>query len=202
MNAASTVIPLFPLNTVLYTGGRLPLRIFETRYVDMVREALRGDTGFGVVLLREGAEAGGSVTFHRVGTYARIVGFDQLRDGFLGITAQGERPFRVIEHHVAADALNRARIEWLDEPAALPLDAVDEPYADLLRHVLSQVGPLYPDEAQNFADAGWVVGRLLELLPLPLLDKQVCLEENSLERRLEYLRSRVKVARDTGPPVN
>ncbi len=89
-------IPLFPLGTVLFPGGPLPLRIFETRYVDLVSRCLRDGSGFGAVLIREGMEAGGPALTYDVGTYARIVDFSQQPDGLLGIRATGERRFRIL----------------------------------------------------------------------------------------------------------
>ena len=91
-------IPLFPLSTVLFPGGPLPLRIFEARYIDLVRRCMREESGFGVVLLTDGPEAGdGPTATSDVGTYARIVDFSQQPDGLLGIQAAGERRFRILE---------------------------------------------------------------------------------------------------------
>ena len=84
-------IPLFPLGTVLFPGGPLPLRIFETRYIDLVRRCLRDGSGFGVVLIREGVEAGGPAPTFDVGTYARIADSSQRPDALLGIRAAGDR---------------------------------------------------------------------------------------------------------------
>ena len=79
------VIPLFPLHTVLFPGGLLPLKIFEARYIDMVSECLRNDSGFGVCLIRQGHEVGQAAITRSVGTYARIMDFQQYPDGLLGI---------------------------------------------------------------------------------------------------------------------
>src|SRR6185503_20499344 len=87
---SSAEIPLFPLNTVLFPGGPLPLRIFEPRYVDMVRYCMRERAPFGVVLIRAGTEVGQVTSAADVGTSARIVDFFQLPDGLLGITCVGE----------------------------------------------------------------------------------------------------------------
>ena len=84
-------LPLFPLNTVLFPGGPLSLRIFEPRYLDMVRRCLKERGGFGVVLILEGLEAGVVGRVADTGTSARIVDFDTLPDGLLGIVCVGER---------------------------------------------------------------------------------------------------------------
>src|SRR6516165_3033400 len=91
-----TTIPLFPLNTVLFPGGPLPLRIFETRYLDMVRHCMRERCPFGVVLIRAGAEVGAVAETTAIGTTARIVDFNSMPDGLLGISCIGERKFRVL----------------------------------------------------------------------------------------------------------
>src|SRR5512139_3168148 len=139
----SEEIPLFPLNTVLFPGGPLPLRIFEARYLDLVKRCLREDSGFGVVLIREGVEAGGPAQTYDVGTYARIVDFSQQPDGLLGIRAQGERRFRIVERRRARDGLNLADVEWLP---ADPSVALPEEFAEIgpaIDAALTQVGEPY-----------------------------------------------------------
>ena len=90
-------IPLFPLGTVLFPGGPLPLRIFEARYIDLVRRCMREGSGFGVVLILDGTEAGDTpAQICDVGTYARIVDFSGEPGGLLGIEARGERRFRIL----------------------------------------------------------------------------------------------------------
>ncbi|MEY4931776.1 MAG: hypothetical protein RLZZ403_96 [Pseudomonadota bacterium] len=193
-------IPLFPLNTVLFPGGRLSLRIFEARYVDMVRRCMRESTGFGVVLIREGVEAGGPAQTFAVGTLARIIDFDQLDQGLLGITAVGERRFHVVGREVQKDGLNTGTVEWLtDRDAVAPLPDFT-PYAHLLEHLLPELGDLYAGVTPQFDDAAWVVARLLEILPLPLADKQLCLELDDPAKRLDLLRSIVKITARPADP--
>lgn len=184
----SEEIPLFPLNTVLFPGGPLPLRIFEARYLDLVKRCLREDSGFGVVLIREGVEAGGPAQTFDVGTYARIVDFSQQPDGLLGIRALGQARFRILERRRASDGLNFADVEWLapDLPQPLP-----EEFAELgpaLDSALTQIGEPYLDIERRPGDAAWVAGRLAEILPLPTVHKQHCLELEDPVERLRYLR--------------
>jgi hypothetical protein len=181
-------IPLFPLGTVLFPGGPLPLRIFETRYIDLVSRCLRDGSGFGVVLIREGAEAGGPALTFDVGTYARIVDFSRQDDGLLGIRALGERRFRILERRRARDGLNLADVEWLPEDPAVPLP---EEFADLapaLEAVLDQVGEPYASLERRLDDAAWVAGRLAEIIPIPPGHKQHCLELDDPVERLRFLR--------------
>ena len=104
-------LPLFPLNTVLFPRGPLPLRIFETRYVDMVKRCMREGVCFGVVLVQGGSEVGQAPGYADIGTSARIIDFNLLQDGLLGITCRGERRFRVLRRWREADGLNMGDVE-------------------------------------------------------------------------------------------
>jgi len=181
-------IPLFPLGTVLFPGGPLPLRIFEARYIDLVRRCLRDDTGFGVVLIREGVEAGGPAETFDVGTYARIVDFSQQPDGLLGIRAAGERRFRILTRRRARDGLNVADVEWLPDDPNLPLPEELAELAPALDSILAQVGEPYASLERRPDDAAWVAGRLAEILPIPPGHKQHCLELDDPTERLRFLR--------------
>ena len=193
-------IPLFPLGTVLFPDGPLPLRIFEARYIDLVRRCMRENSGFGVVLLTEGAEAGdGPTATSDVGTYARIVDFSGQPDGLLGIEARGERRFRILSRSRARDGLNLAEVEWLADEVSVP---VPDEFSDLgpaLDYVLGQVGDPYESLERHLDDAGWVAGRLAEILPLPPAHKQHCLELDDPIERLRYLRPLFEIT--TEPPT-
>jgi Lon protease-like protein len=194
-------IPLFPLNTVLFPGGPLPLRIFETRYVDMVRSCLRSDSPFGVLLIREGAEAGGAAATVQVGTRARIVDFNPMPDGLLGIICRGESRFRLLERWRQADGLNIGRVQSVPQP---PVTAVPEQYrhlADLLRRVLPELGSLYASIPRSFDDADWVSGRLAEILPLEQQEKQQLLELEDPVERLALLDPHIQQADDDAQPA-
>jgi Lon protease-like protein len=188
-------IPLFPLGTVLFPGGPLQLRIFETRYIDLVRRSLRDGTGFGVVLIREGVEAGGPAITYEVGTYARIVDFSAQPDGLLGILAAGERRFRILAARRARDGLNLADVAWVDE---LPAQTLPPEFAELgpmVDTILTQAGEPYESLERHPDDAGWVSGRLAEILPVPAVHKQHCLELDDPVERLRYLRPMFEIAR-------
>jgi uncharacterized protein len=179
-------IALFPLNIVLFPGGPLPLRIFETRYLDMLRSCMRGDQRFGVVLIREGGEVGPAETFD-VGTMARIIDFHQLSDGFLGLSCVGEQRFRIVSRSRQGDGLNLAQIDWL---AAEPEIAVPQRHAhlaELLKTVLPELGEVYSGIEMHLSDAAWVGHRLAEILPIAATEKQFCLELEDPIRRLDVL---------------
>lgn len=184
---ATTRAPIFPLNTVLFPGGVLPLRIFEPRYLDMVARCLRADQPFVVACISEGRETG-PARFHDLGTTARISDFDRLADGMLGITARGEQRVRISAPGVTADGLHEGDITVLPEAPAMALTDADAPLAALLARLLDGLGPPFADLARRPEDGGWVAARLAELLPLELAQKQFLLEVDAPERRLEILR--------------
>jgi len=188
MAEENATLPLFPLHTVLLPGGVLPLRIFEPRYLDMVSRCLRQESGFGVVLIRDGDEVGRAAHTHEVGTLGRISWFERRRDGLLGITVTGERRFRIRARDVGPDQLLSGRVQLLPEAPAQPLPEAHAHLAELLRRLLESLEPPYRTLPPAYEDAGWVGGRLIELLPLPLVRKQHCLELDDPLVRLEELR--------------
>jgi Lon protease-like protein len=180
------VIALFPLNIVLFPDGPLPLRIFETRYVDMVRRCMREIQAFGVVLIREGSEVGPAETFD-VGTLAKIVDFHQLSDGLLGLSCVGQQRFRIRSRDRQPDGLNLADIEPLTPEPTVEVPARHTRLAELLKSVLPQLGEVYEGFDMRLDDAAWVGHRLAEILPIPLTDKQMCLELDDPIQRLDFL---------------
>ena len=179
-------VPLFPLNTVLFPGGPLPLRIFEARYVDMIGKCIRKDAQFGVLLIREGGEVGHATTYD-IGTLARVVDWYQGSDGLLGVTAQGEQRFRLITSHREPDGLNIGEIEVLAGEIELPLPETYRPMATILAGILDDLGRLYEDLERRLDDAGWVTNRFIEILPIDLEEKQQCLEQSDPGKRLQLV---------------
>ena len=191
-------VPLFPLNTVLFPGGPLPLRIFEARYLDMIGECISNDSPFGVLLIREGAEAGSAAT-HEIGTLARIVDWYLGSDGLLGVTARGEQRFRLISSHREPGGLNIGNIEVLPPEPEIPLPVEYQPMATILAGVLDDLGRLYEDLERNLDDAGWVTNRFVEILPIDLAEKQLCLEQSNPTERLRLVRQVLSRVREPGP---
>lgn len=180
-------VPLFPLKTVLFPGGPLPLRIFEARYVDMISECLKRDAPFGVLLIRKGAETGPASTYE-VGTLARITDWYQGSDGLLGITAVGERRFRLLSSERRGDGLNVGEIEHLPEPAGIELPQEYRDLTGMLGDVLDDLGLLYQSLERRFDDAGWVAARFVEILPIDLEQKQQLLERGDPLEALAMVR--------------
>lgn len=188
---SSDTIALFPLKSVLFPKGRLPLQIFEQRYLDLVTRSLRSNNGFGVCLLREGEEVmrpGTRQQVHRIGMLARIVDWDQLPNGLLGITVEGERKFEVEDCHFEDNQLLTARVRYSDTDYAgePPLEVEDsqEALVDLVEQLVSH--PVINKLGMNIAyhdlrELGW---RLSELVPLTLERKQALLELNDPYQRI------------------
>jgi len=183
-------LPLFPLNTVLFPGGRLPLRIFEQRYMDMAKACLKDGSPFGVCLIREGAEVGEAAVPNEIGTLAKIVDWDMPQLGVLQVSARGERRFRILSRRVQRDHLARASVELLpDSDAPIPQGAAR--CARILERIIEQ----HPDllELPHQLDSClWVSARLAELLPLPQETKQALLELDDGRARLERLNGLVR----------
>ena len=174
----------------------MPLRIFEPRYVSMVRDCVRDDAPFGVLLIREGAETGPASTYD-IGTLARINDWYQGSDGLLGVTAVGEQRFRVLSSQRQDDGLNVGTIELLPDEPAVPLPAEYEEMSHILGDVLDDLGRLYESLERRMDDAGWVTSRFVEILPLDLEHKQRCLEQSDPLERLQLVRELLDAVRIT-----
>jgi Lon protease-like protein len=185
--AQGSVIALFPLHTVLFPGGPLPLRIFETRYTDMVRRCMREQQPFGVVLIQEGEEAGAVASTATVGCSARIADFYRLQDGLLGIACVGERKFRVERVWRASDGLNMGEVAWLEPEPELALPPRYARLGATVRRALEELDAQYQHVEKKFDDAAWVGARLGELLPIEPNDKQALLELDDPLARLDAL---------------
>jgi len=181
-------LPLFPLRTVLVPGGTLGLRIFETRYLDMVRDCGRSGSGFGVCLILDGDEAGAPATPAAVGTEARIEDFDTTPEGLLTLRVRGARRFHVRRTRVRADGLILGDVDWCAPDPDDPLRPEHVLLGDVLRQTLERAGAGALDVPQaRFDDAAWVGWRLAELLSLDDAVRQALLQEDDPHARLDRL---------------
>jgi hypothetical protein len=181
-----TEIALFPLRSVLFPGGSIRLRIFEPRYLDMVSRCLRADEGFGVVLIREGAEVGPAVT-HGVGTLARIADWYRMSNGLLGIMARGTERLRLRSVRRQPDGLLVARVELLGPERGEPLEPRHTAAIAALQALRALAAEPIPDGDWHADDAGWVGCRLAELLPASPTEKQQWLEIGDPVERLDAI---------------
>ena len=193
-------VPLFPLNTVLFPGGPLPLRVFEPRYIDMVKNCVRDDAPFGVLLIREGGETG-PATMHDIGTLARIADWYQGSDGLLGVTAIGEQRFRLRSSRRLESGLNVGEVELLPDEPSLPMPDEYRPMAEILSSVLDDLGLLYETLERRLDDATWVTSRFVEILPIELEHKQQCLEQSDPLGRLKLVQAMLKMVRQPSMPA-
>lgn len=191
-------LALFPLHTVLFPDGPLPLRIFEPRYLDMISRCLKENRHFGVLLLRSGSETGDARTVN-IGTLARINDWYQGSDGILGITAVGVERFRLRSYVRQDDGLYVGSIDPLE---AEPYQRVPDEYRSmgaLLEVVIDDLGKLYENLETRYDDATWVGRRFAEILPISAQQKQHCLEIEDAIGRLEFLRPLLRSIRQDVP---
>jgi len=177
-----TELALFPLGTVLFPGGLLPLRVFEQRYLEMAKACLRDGAPFGVCRIRDGAEVGAPATPEEVGCVARIVHWDMQQLGLLQLVAQGGERFRILERRVQADGLARATVELLPDVEDAPVPEALSACRQLLERIAAEHGERAFARPYRFDSCAWVGARLAEILPLPGPLKQQLLEMDGLPR--------------------
>ncbi|HVK94933.1 MAG TPA: LON peptidase substrate-binding domain-containing protein [Noviherbaspirillum sp.] len=193
-----TWLPLFPLKTVLFPDGVLPLKVFETRYIDMVRECLRHDKPFGVVLIKSGQEVGIAAEPESVGCLAHIVNCDMQALGVMMLRAQGGERFRILETHVLNDQRLEARVEVIAADAPAPLNDMLVTCAKILKIVMDDIaataqaeqgtGHIHPfSQPPQLHNVSWVANRWCEILPIPLKARQKLLELSDAQSRLSII---------------
>lgn len=189
---STETLPLFPLHTVLLPGGTLDLRVFEARYLDLVRECGRAGRTFGICLILDGAGSGGTAAPAAVGTEARIEDFDMAPDGLLVLTLRGARRFRARRLRVRDNGLQVADVEWCEDSAGEHVRPEHAALVEVLRRLLERAGAPEADAAGRcFDDAAWVGWRLAERLPLPDATRQALLQTDDPHERLQRLLSSI-----------
>ncbi|MDR2188781.1 MAG: LON peptidase substrate-binding domain-containing protein [Azonexus sp.] len=180
-------LPLFPLDTVLFPGGVLGLKIFEQRYLDMVADCIKAEQAFGIALIASGAETGSAAQPHPVGTLARITRWEMEQSGILLISVRGDRRFRIIKAEAGADNRLTATAQLLGEPQPTAVPPERQRLLPFLRRVISDLGPERCPPPHAFDEAAWVGYRISEALPIQNLAKQKLLELDDPLIRLEIL---------------
>lgn len=180
-------LPVFPLNTVLFPGGLVTLKLFEQRYLDMAAACMKDQLPFGVCLIAAGSETGTPAEPHPIGTLAEIAGWEMPQLGILALTIRGGQRFRILEKHVEPDKLLRAKVELIPENTAIPVPPERSRLLPLLKRIAVDLGKERMPEPHRFDDADWVGCRLTEILPVQNLAKQKLLELEDPLVRLEIL---------------
>ena len=200
-------IPLFPLPLVIFPGGKLPLQIFETRYVDMVKRCLRDGTGFGVIMITEGDQVLRDPeqqlpSVSRCGTYCTIADFDELPNGMLGIMAEGMKKFVIRDEYEQSDRLMMGDIEFLGDEKDVDMPAEKEHLSSLLESLMSHEAVQRVGLGCDMTQAVEVGARLTELLPCSNGFKQRMLEIKDPLVRLSELDKLVEVIQKNQPGSN
>lgn len=180
-------LPLFPLNTVVFPGGKLPLKIFEQRYLDMIKQAIADDTPFGLCGIKEGSETGAPAVPYDVGTYVRVTDWDMPQTGILHIETCALERFVIRSIHTEPSGLLIGTVEDVSVEPAAPVPDELELAVEILRHIVNEYGDEHFRRPLEFDNATWIGFRLSEVLPLTLSIKQSLLEMNDSITRLRIL---------------
>jgi Lon protease-like protein len=181
-------LPLFPLSAHILPGGKMSLKIFEPRYIRMVKEACAADKGFGVCMLNSLGDKQLNQHIFSIGTHVKVVDFEVLPGGLLGITIAGDKCFRISDIKTESDELRVGTCEWLSEWVFEGASTDIKPMDDRLREVFDH----YPSlksmyDTPLFADPIWVIYRWLELLPVNAEEKQLFLQQENYSKALGFL---------------
>ena len=187
-------VPIFPLRTILFPGSKLPLRIFEPRYLDMVSRCMRSNGEFGIVLSRKVTQPGMLETY-ATGTLATIIDWNQGDDGLLGITTLGTNKFELLSMTKQEDELNIGEIKIIEKEEDFKAPPNFDNMISLLESILEDID-LYDEREKFFESASWVSFRFAEILPLKINDKQKCLEFNDPILRLNFLEPLLRLIRE------
>jgi Lon protease-like protein len=190
-------IPLFPLGTTLFPGGVIALKIFEARYLDMMKRCLREDAPFGVVSILENqpidSDSSALANFSKIGTLAKLEELDPIQPALYMTKSYGTQRFKVLAIKQEPDGLWMGQIELIDADPEMALAKEHEKVAALLNEIISVIKSdnLLGSDAikipKNPDDCGWVSNRLAELLPLPLAQKNHLLAQSNPRIRLDLI---------------
>jgi Lon protease-like protein len=181
-------IPLFPLSAHLLPGGKMSLRIFEPRYVRLVKEACAANSGFGMCMINAQGDKNKNEHIYPIGTFVSIIDFNSLDNGILGITVEGQRCFKISSISTDRDELRIGTCQWLN----VWEDKLDEPSISPMDEKLKEIFDKYPElktlyQNPKFSDPIWVIYRWLELLPVNAEQKQQFLQQKDCVKALDFL---------------
>ncbi|WP_395341037.1 LON peptidase substrate-binding domain-containing protein [Ningiella sp. W23] len=180
--------PLFPLSSHILPEGRMALRIFEPRYTRMVKEVCEADTGFVVCMINSSGDKTNNTHIFPLGTFCKVIDFDILEDGLLGVTIEGQYCVSINNIETQYDELRIGQCttcpDWHCESDPEELAPMTERLIEVFERY-PEVSKLY-DNAK-FDDSVWVVNRWLELLPVGAEQKQHFMAQRDCNRIVEYL---------------
>jgi hypothetical protein len=189
-------IPLFPLGTVLFPDGVIALKIFEARYLDMIKQCLREKTEFGVVSIIKNSDATEqdiSLSFSKIGTLAQIEDFDPVQPALYMTKSFGTQRFKLLSSKQEVNGLWMGEVELLDKDPLIPIPLEHQGVAKLLDEILSVIqsedllGDAPFKKPFKTDDCGWVSNRLAELLPISLIQKNHLLAQTNPRIRLDLI---------------
>jgi Lon protease-like protein len=183
-------IPLFPLGTTLFPGGVIALKIFEARYLDMMKRCLRENSPFGVVSILDNkpidSDASALANFSNIGTLAKLEEFDPIQPALYMTKSYGTQRFHILHIKQESDGLWMGEVELIDADPEIPLPKEHEKVAAVIKSedLLGDGSFKIPE---NLDDCGWVSNRLAELLPLPPAQKNHLLAQSNPRIRLDLI---------------
>jgi Lon protease-like protein len=181
------ILPVFPLQTIVFPGGVLPLRIFEARYLDMVKSCVRDQGEFIICMIKRGDESGELDQHYNIGTACKIIDWEAMSDGLLGITVEGTARVKIGPTQVQPDQLIVGEVTYLQEEQDQLLPEKFTEWSDLIIKIMKKLGSPFDRLEIQATSAFWVGARLAEYLPFELDMKQRILEIDQPLVRLEHL---------------
>jgi Lon protease-like protein len=179
---------IFPLDTVLFPGGRLPLKIFEQRYLDMTKDCIRDNALFGVFLITDGGEVGAPAECEDIGCLAAIIDWEMPQLGIFHLVTEGRDKVQIVSRRVETNGLIRGEVELLPAESSVELPADFRPCAQILQLIIERTGEEFFPQPARYDDALWVGYRLAEILPMEQQSRQKLLELTDPRARMRVVR--------------
>ena len=179
----SNLIPLFPLKSIVLPGGIFPLRIFERRYIDMIKNCIKDEIGFCITLTRSEPRDSYITDIYNYGCYVKIIDWNQLEDGLLGITVEGINKVHVLECDLNKNNLLIGSIEKIDLEKEYMMPQKYLLLSKFYRKIYPNIKNFISFKKERYADATWIGFRLIECLPLDSSTKNKLIAlDNAIER--------------------
>ena len=183
-------IPIFPLKSIILPGGQFPLRIFERRYLDMIRDSLKTNSGFVIALTKKDADYISSV--HDYACYVNIVDWSQLDGGLLGITVEGKSLVTLSNCKLDETNLLRGDAQQIKSSIDHLIPQKYQILSKFYRKIYPEIKAYIFHNKPKYNDANWIGFRLIECLPIEISDKADLISTNEPLDRLEKILHIVK----------